>query len=124
MFRDTKTFASYSIRDLASALTFYRDTLGVAVKETPEGLDIELAGGAKLFLYPKPNHEPATFTVLNFLVDDVDAAVDELTSRGIRFEQYEHPKTDAKGIARGDGPTIAWFQDPSGNILSVVKPTR
>lgn len=126
MFGDSKTFFSYSVRDLGAALTFYRDTLGLTVNETPEGLDLELAGGARLFLYPKPNHEPATFTVLNFLVDDVEATVDQLTGRGIRFEHYDEPtlKTDAKGIARGDGPTIAWFADPSGNILSVVKPTR
>jgi catechol 2,3-dioxygenase-like lactoylglutathione lyase family enzyme len=124
MFRDNKTFSSFSIRDVEAARRFYAETLGLDAAIQPEGLELSLAGGAKVFLYPKPNHEPATFTVLNFLVDDVDAAVDQLTQRGVTFEQYEHPKTDAKGIARGDGPTIAWFQDPSGNILSVVKPTR
>jgi len=124
MFRDTKTFSSFSIRDVAAAQRFYGETLGLDVAQRPEGLEITLAGGARLFLYPKPNHTPATFTVLNFVVDDVDAAVDELTRRGVQFEHYDQPtlKTDAKGIARGNGPTIAWFTDPSGNILSVLKP--
>ena len=124
IFRDAKTFFSYSTNDLKQAKEFYSGTLGLDVRESPEGLAIDLAGGGKLFLYPKPNHEPATFTVLNFPVDDVDAAVDALTAKGIRFEQYDLPglKTDAKGIARGNGPTIAWFKDPAGNILSVVKP--
>lgn len=125
MFRDTKTFSSFSIRDVAEARTFYAETLGLDVADRPEGLEITLAGGARLFLYPKPDHQPATFTVLNFVVDDVDAAVDELSRRGVRFEHYDEPsmKTDAKGIARGDGPTIAWFRDPSGNFLSIVKPS-
>ena len=124
MFRDTKTFSSFSIHDVAAAQRFYTETLGLDVAQQPEGLEITLAGGARLFLYPKPNHTPATFTVLNFVVDDVDAAVDELGRRGVKFEHYDEPslKTDAKGIARGNGPTIAWFKDPSGNFLSVLKP--
>ncbi|MDQ2824167.1 MAG: glyoxalase, partial [Verrucomicrobiota bacterium] len=88
-------------------------------------LTLHLAGGNNVLIYPKPNHVPATFTVLNFPVDDVDLAVDELTRRGVRFETYDLPeiKTDKKGIMRGNGPTIAWFKDPAGNILSVLKPT-
>ena len=87
-------------------------------------LTLHLAGGNNVLIYPKPNHVPATFTVLNFPVDDVDRAVDELTKRGVRFEHYNHGdlKTDEKGIMRGNGPTIAWFKDPAGNILSVLKP--
>jgi predicted enzyme related to lactoylglutathione lyase len=124
MFRDSKTFSSYSVNDLKRVNEFYAGVLGLDVRESPEGLALNLAGGAMVFLYPKPNHEPATFTVLNFQVDDVDKAVDELVKKGVRFEQYDMPdlKTDAKGIARGNGPTIAWFKDPAGNILSVVTP--
>jgi catechol 2,3-dioxygenase-like lactoylglutathione lyase family enzyme len=124
MFRDAKAFSSYSVDDLARAKDFYSGILGLNVRDSPEGLAIDLAGGGKLFLYAKPNHEPATFTVLNFRVDDVEKAVDGLVAKGVRFEQYDMPnlKTDAKGIARGNGPTIAWFKDPSGNILSVVQP--
>ncbi len=124
MFRDTKTFFSYSVKDLQRAKEFYANLLGLDVRETPEGLSLQLAGGGSAFLYPKPNHEPATFTVLNFRVDDVEKAVDALAAKGIRFEPYDMPnlKTDAKGIARGNGPTIAWFKDPDGNILSVVQP--
>ena len=124
MFRDSKAFFSYSVKDLQRAKDFYTNILGLDVREGREGLSITFAGGGKAFLYRKPNHEPATFTVLNFSVDDVDAAVDALAAKGIRFEQYDLPdlKTDAKGVARGHGPTIAWFKDPDGNILSVVKP--
>jgi predicted enzyme related to lactoylglutathione lyase len=123
MFRDSNAFFSYSVNDLAKAKQFYVQTLGLDVNETPEGLDLRLAGGVRGFLYPKPNHTPATFTVLNFVVPDVEKAVTELTKRGVRFEIYddEHLKTDARGIARGMGPTIAWFKDPAGNILSVVE---
>lgn len=124
MFRDSKAFSSFSVNDLKRAKDFYGGILGLDVRDSPEGVAIDLAGGGKLFLYPKPNHEPATFTVLNFRVDDVDKAVDGLAAKGVRFEQYDMPglKTDAKGIARGNGPTIAWFKDPAGNILSVVQP--
>jgi predicted enzyme related to lactoylglutathione lyase len=126
MLKDAKAFSSYSVNDLAAAKRFYGETLGLSVDESPEGLSLNIAGGPAVFLYPKPNHEAATFTVLNFHVDDVDAAVDELVKRGVRFEQYDLPglKTDAKGIARGEGPTIAWFKDPAGNILSVVHTGR
>jgi catechol 2,3-dioxygenase-like lactoylglutathione lyase family enzyme len=127
MFRDNNTFSSFSIDDVDTARRFYAETLGVDVAVQPEGLELTVGGGAKVFLYPKPNHTPATFTVLNFIVDDVDAAVDELTRRGVQFEHYDEAsmQTDAKGIARGGpgkGPTIAWFKDPAGNFLSVVKP--
>jgi catechol 2,3-dioxygenase-like lactoylglutathione lyase family enzyme len=126
MLGNTKAFSSFSIDDLQRAKDFYSRVLGLSVNESPEGLDLQLAGGMHVFLYPKENHQPATFTVLNFDVDDVDAAVTELTRRGVRFEHYDMPgiKTDDKGVARGNGPTIAWFKDPAGNILSVVHALR
>ncbi len=104
---------------------FYAETLGLEVTEDSSGLGLNLAGGGQVFLYPKPNHEPATFTVLNFLVPDIDAAVDELTGKGVQFERYEgEMATDEKGVFRGAaqdmGPDIAWFRDPAGNILSVM----
>lgn len=122
MFRDAKAFSSFSIKDLEAANAFYSDVLGLNVEKTPEGLSLALAGGGTVFLYPKPNHEPATFTVLNFHVDDVDRTVADLTKQGVRIEHYDLPdlKTDEKGIYRGNGPTIAWFKDPDGNILSVL----
>lgn len=124
MLKEAKAFFSVSVNDLGAAKEFYGDVLGLAVEETPEGLSMQLTGGGAVFLYPKPDHTPATFTVLNFKVDDVDHAVGELKKRGVRFEHYDLPdlKTDEKGIFRGDGPTIAWFQDPAGNILSVLTP--
>jgi extradiol dioxygenase family protein len=122
----TKAFSSYSVNDLKKANTFYAETLGVPVKETDEGLSLELDGGRSVFIYPKEDHTPATFTVLNFQVKDIDSAVDELTGRGIRFESFTgEMKTDEKGIFRGDasgnGPNIAWFKDPAGNFLSVIE---
>ena len=117
-----KVFSSWSVNDLAKARSFYEKTLGLPVKETPEGLSIGLPGGQNIFLYPKPNHQAATFTVFNFGVDNVERAVDQLTAEGVRFLQYDAPiKTDKKGIMRGNGPVIAWFTDPAGNILSVVE---
>ncbi len=122
MFSKTKAFSSYSADDLDKAKAFYGQKLGLEVSQTPEGLDLRLAGGGQVFIYPKPNHEPASFTVLNFIVEDIDQAVDQLSSRGIRFEQYEGGiKTDEKGIHRNAGPKIAWFKDPAGNILSVLE---
>jgi predicted enzyme related to lactoylglutathione lyase len=125
MFKDTKVFNSFSVKDLAEARQFYGETLGLNVSVLPMGLSIQLSGGGKLFIYAKPNHEPATFTVLNFQVDDIDAAVDQLGGLGITFEQYDgEMKTDEKGIVRSTGsggPTIAWFKDPAGNILSVLQ---
>jgi catechol 2,3-dioxygenase-like lactoylglutathione lyase family enzyme len=126
MFKDTKAFSSFSVDDLQKAREFYGQRLGLEVSETEEGLTLRIAGGGQVFIYPKPNHEPATFTVLNFPVDDIEQAVDELTKLGVRFESYEgEMKTDGKGIfrgaARGEGPNIAWFKDPAGNILSVLE---
>lgn len=126
MFTHTKTFSGYSAHDIDSAKTFYGEVLGLDVEETPEGLVLHLKG-QDVFVYPKPDHAPATFTVLNFMVDDIDEAVDELSGRGVKFEQYDLPgmRTDEKGIARGEqGPEIAWFKDPSGNILSVLHDPR
>ena len=110
--------------DLAAAKAFYADTLGLEVEEVPAGLTLKIAGGNGTLIYPKDNHVPGTFTILNFPVDDIDQAVDELTRRGVVFEQYE-TLTDERGIARGistgQGPDIAWFKDPAGNILSVLQ---
>ena len=121
---DTRAFGSFSVDDLDKARRFYRDTLGLDVADRPEGLELDIGGGSKVFLYPKPNHEPATFTVLNFPVSDVDVAVERLTSLGVRFERYDDMNgitTNEKGIASdGNGPDIAWFKDPAGNILSVL----
>lgn len=122
---DAKAFPSFSVDDIAKARAFYHDTLGLEVADRPEGLELEVGGGNKVFIYPKPDHKPATFTVLNFPVDDVDSAVHRLTATGVRFETYDVPglRTDARGIARDDnGPAIAWFKDPAGNILSVLQP--
>lgn len=126
MLRQSEVFTSFSVDDLKSARKFYADVLGLDVTESREGLSIALHGGGKAFIYPKPNHQPATYTILNFRVDDVDRTVAQLKEKGIRFESYDLPglKTDENGIARGNGPTIAWFKDPAGNILSVVKPPR
>jgi predicted enzyme related to lactoylglutathione lyase len=126
MFKNTKAFSSFSSDDLMKAKEFYGQTLGLEVSETKEGLALRLTGGGQVFIYPKPNHEPATFTVLNFRVNDIDQAVDELKKLDIRFEHYEgEMKTDEKGIfrgaANGEGPNIAWFKDPAGNILSVLE---
>src|SRR6266446_1260205 len=123
MLGDSKAFSGFSANDIEKAKEFYGRTLGLKVSESNGLLMLHLAGGNNVLIYPKPNHTPATFTVLNFPVDDVDRAVDELTKRGVRFEIYDLPdiKTDKKGIMRGNGPTIAWFRDPAGNILSVIE---
>lgn len=122
-FKDAKAFSSFSVNDLDQAKEFYGQTLGLKVTELDEGLELNLAGGSTVFLYPKPNHTPASFTVLNFPVKDIDEAVNEITTLGLRLEKYDLPdlKTDKKGIMRGNGPLIAWFKDPAGNILSVVQ---
>ena len=121
MLEAKKAFSSFSVNDLEKAKQFYAQTLGLKVKESPEGLELN-AGQQSIFVYPKPNHEPATFTVLNFQVNNIDAVVDDLKQKGVNFEHYEGEiKTDAKGIHRDNGPTIAWFKDPAGNILSVVE---
>jgi catechol 2,3-dioxygenase-like lactoylglutathione lyase family enzyme len=124
MFKDTKAFSSFSVDDLQKAKDFYGRSLGLEVSEMPEGLALNIAGGGRVFIYPKPNHTPATFTILNFSVDDIEAAVAEIAKRGVRFERYEDEiKTDDQGIHRGKaGPAaIAWFKDPAGNILSVLQ---
>jgi len=123
MLKDAEAFASFSVNDLKQAKEFYEKTLGLKVAEMPEGLELK-TGGTPVFIYPKPNHSPATFTVLNFPVDDIDEAVAALKERGVKFEQYNLPdlKTDKDGVARGPhGPQIAWFKDPAGNILSVLE---
>ena len=124
MLTNSKAFSGFSVDDTQKAKEFYGRTLGLEVKDEPMGtLGLHLAGGNTVLIYPKPNHSPATFTILNFPVDSVDQTVDELTKRGVRFERYDMPdlKTDEKGIMRGNGPTIAWFKDPAGNILSVLE---
>ena len=123
MFKNAKAFSSISVNDLQKAKEFYGQTLGLKISETEEGLELNLAGGNTVFFYPKPNHTPASFTVLNFRVDDIEEAVAELTALGVRLERYNQPdlKTDEMGIMRGPGPQIAWFKDPAGNILSVIE---
>ncbi len=119
MFEKTKAFSGFSVDDIPKAKQFYADTLGLRVTEDNGMLTLHIAGDRPTLVYPKPDHTPATFTILNFPVDDVDAAVDELTSRGVEFEKY--PVGDEKGIMRDNGPTIAWFKDPAGNTLSVIQ---
>jgi catechol 2,3-dioxygenase-like lactoylglutathione lyase family enzyme len=122
MFKAANAFSGFSVDDLERAKQFYGETLGLNVSENPAGLELQLGGGARVFVYPKPNHEPATFTVLNFPVANIDQAVDDLTAAGVRFERYEGMESDERGISRGGGgPTIAWFKDPAGNILSVLE---
>jgi len=123
MFKEAKSFCSFSVNDLGKAKEFYAETLGLHISQTPEGLELH-TGDNVVFLYPKPNHTPASFTVLNFAVDDIEDAVAELNALGVRLEHYDLPdlKTDERGIARGPkGPMIAWFKDPAGNILSVLE---
>ena len=123
MFKNANAFSGFSVDDIPAAREFYATTLGLEVNDVEDMLDVTLGSGSHVLIYPKPDHEPATFTILNFPVADVDAAVDDLTARGVAFERYDEPelKTDDKGISRGDGPTIAWFRDPAGNILSVLE---
>jgi catechol 2,3-dioxygenase-like lactoylglutathione lyase family enzyme len=122
MFKESKAFSSYSADSLPKVKKFYTETLGVDVSEQKGFLELHLAGGHRVLIYPKPNHVPATFTVLNFPVSNIEKAVDELTRRGVRFERYEGEiETDDKGISRDGGMAIAWFQDPAGNILSVLQ---
>jgi catechol 2,3-dioxygenase-like lactoylglutathione lyase family enzyme len=121
MLQTRNAFSSFSVNDLQKAKEFYGSTLGLKVSESEMGLEIH-PGDTDVFIYPKPNHAPATFTVLNFLVDDINKAVDELKKNGVRFEHYEGEiKTDEKGIHHNGGPSIAWFKDPAGNILSVLE---
>jgi predicted enzyme related to lactoylglutathione lyase len=120
MFKNNMAFSTFSADDIPRAKQFYGETLGLNVEDQMGGLAVHLTGGGELFIYPKDDHQPATFTVLNFAVDDIDDAVDRLSSAGITFERYEGMEQDEKGINRGEGPAIAWFKDPAGNILSVL----
>lgn len=127
MLKDAITFSSFSSNDIAKSKEFYGQTLGLEVKDDMGGgISLQLAGGRQVFIYPKPDHVPATFTVLNFIVDDVEKVVDELTQKGVKFEIYNegYLKTNEKGItqgAPGEGPKMAWFKDPAGNFLSVLE---
>src|SRR5688572_31978152 len=121
MLRESHAFSGFSVDDIQKAKEFYTRTLGLDVSESNGLLELHLAGGTTVLIYPKPNHAPATFTILNFPVDNIEEAVDKLTKTGVRFERYEGKlKTDEKGVFRGGGPLIAWFKDPAGNILSVL----
>jgi len=122
MLKDSRAFSGFSVDDIAKAKMFYGEKLGLQVSESNGMLTLHLAGDTAVLIYPKPNHTAATFTILNFPVDDIEKAVDQLSNVGVRFERYEgNMKTDAKGIFRGGGPLIAWFKDPAGNILSVLQ---
>lgn len=126
MLNESKAFSSFSVNDIPKAIEFYGKTLGLKVEEVPEMqgiLNLKITGGNNILIYPKPNHQPATFTIINFPVQDVEKTVDELTARGVKFIIYndENFKTNAKGIFTDGGPVIAWFNDPAGNILSVVE---
>ena len=122
MFKDSKAFSGFSVDDIEKAREFYSQTLGLEVIDEEMGmLILKLSGGGRILIYPKDNHEPATYTILNFPVEDVEKAVDNLAEKGVTFEKYEGFDQDEKGIARGNGPTIAWFKDPAGNILSVLE---
>ena len=121
MFRDSHAFSGFSSNDIARAKAFYAQTLGLEVSEENGMLTLHLAGGGKVLIYPKDNHEPASFTVLNFPVADIDKAVDALTEAGIELERYEGSGQDERGVMREQGPPIAWFKDPAGNILAVLQ---
>ncbi len=121
MLKDKPAFSGFSTNDIEAAKRFYGETLGVDVSDDHGMLNLKLAGGQRVLIYPKDDHVPATFTVLNFEVADIDAAVDDLAAKGVAFEHYEGSGQDAKGIARQYPPPIAWFKDPAGNVLSVIQ---
>lgn len=122
MFANTKAFSGFAVPDLQQARAFYEDILGLRVSEESGLLTLHLAGGRDTLVYPKPDHTPATYTILNFPVPDIDAAVEQLAARGVQFERYDGIGQDDRGISRGeDGPRIAWFKDPAGNILAVLE---
>ena len=123
MFKDTRAYSGFSVNDVQKAKAFYGQTLGLEVSEAYGQLELHIAGGTMILVYPKSDHTPATFTILNFPVDDIERAVDELTKAGVRFLIYHEGDltTDEQGIFRGEGPKIAWFKDPAGNILSVLE---
>jgi catechol 2,3-dioxygenase-like lactoylglutathione lyase family enzyme len=124
MLDDSKAFNSFAVPEIEAAREFYGGTLGLEVSEEVQGVPLLTLhlGDRSTMIYPKPDFEPATYTILNFPVDDVEAAVDELTARGVQFERYDGFDQDEKGIARGNGPDIAWFKDPAGNVLAVLTP--
>jgi catechol 2,3-dioxygenase-like lactoylglutathione lyase family enzyme len=121
MFENTKAFSGFAVDDVGKAREFYGDTLGLKTSEENGLLTLHIAGDRPTLLYPKPDHTPADYTILNFPVDDIDEAVDELAARGVSFERYESFDQDDKGVWRGGGPNIAWFKDPAGNVLSVLE---
>jgi catechol 2,3-dioxygenase-like lactoylglutathione lyase family enzyme len=121
MFANTKAFSGFAVDDLARAREFYESTLGLRTSEQYGLLTLHLAGDRDTLVYPKPDHTPADYTILNFPVDDIEQAVRELTERGVRFERYDGFEQDEQGIFRGGGPYIAWFKDPAGNVLSVLQ---
>ena len=122
MLKNSKAFSGFAVEDLEKTKDFYQKILGLTVKDNPMGLiELHIEGGKPIIVYPKANHTPANFTVLNFTVEDIEVAVDALIKKGITFNQYPEFKTDEKGISRNEGPLIAWFNDPSGNILSVIQ---
>jgi predicted enzyme related to lactoylglutathione lyase len=121
MFENTRAFSGFAVDDLEAAKKFYGEALGLKTSEQYGLLTLHLAGGRDTLVYPKPDHAPATYTILNFAVDDIDAAVDELVSRGVELEKYDGLGQDDKGINRAGGPYIAWFKDPAGNVLAVLQ---
>lgn len=122
MLEHSEAFSGFSVDDLTAAKAFYAETLGLQVEEMEMGLlALKIHGGRDVLVYPKPDHAPASYTVLNFPVDDVVKTVDGLTARGVTFERYEGMGQDEKGIAHNEGPLIAWFTDPAGNVLSIIE---
>lgn len=121
MFKDVAAFSGFSVDDIPAAKRFYSETLGLSVSEEHGMLTLHLAGGRDVLVYPKPDHAPATFTILNFPVSDLERAVDDLTAHGVKLERYDGVTFDERGIFRGGGPPIAWFKDPAGNVLSVLQ---
>jgi catechol 2,3-dioxygenase-like lactoylglutathione lyase family enzyme len=121
MFANTKAFSGFAVDDVQKARDFYGETLGLKTSEEYGLLWLHLAGDRDTLVYPKPDHTPAAYTILNFPVDDIEQAVDDLTARGVSFEKYDGAEQDEEGIFRGEGPYIAWFKDPAGNVLSVLQ---
>jgi catechol 2,3-dioxygenase-like lactoylglutathione lyase family enzyme len=119
--KSSKAYSGFSTNDIAAAKAFYGDTLGLDVSEENGMLSLHLSGGTNVLIYPKDDHQAATYTVLNFPVDDINSAVDELTARGVQFVRYEGMEQDERGVMRGWGPPIAWFTDPAGNVISVLE---
>jgi catechol 2,3-dioxygenase-like lactoylglutathione lyase family enzyme len=121
MLTNSKAFSGFAVDDLPKAREFYGETLGLRTSEEHGLLSLHLAGDRDTLVYPKPDYTPATYTILNFPVDDIEKAVDELSARGVRFERYDGFEQDERGVSRGGGPYIAWFKDPAGNVLSVLQ---